>query len=286
MTSISANTTCFTTSVSAIRSSEPGVFIRGAYDGDASGRIKPILQKLSGMTDWHEGVRIETLNSPVLDAKGLGFSSSAGAAMTLACYNLFQGGSLDAKGLSKVARLFSASSSRSFVGGFARLHAGKDDEDTYAERIAGQDVMDLRMVIVPLPISVKTDQMHREAETSPFFEARVEAARRRCDQIERSILRNDLKELGELVEKDTLELHGLSMTGQSNTILMTEDSLRIIRRVRELRSDGVDAYFSMDTGPSVFINTSAEYQESVAEAMKKMGYDVYLSSVGDGARAI
>ncbi|MDG7026826.1 MAG: diphosphomevalonate decarboxylase, partial [Nitrososphaerota archaeon] len=142
------------------------------------------------------------------------------------------------------------------------------------------------MVIVPLPSRVRTEDAHREVLTSPFFKARVESAQRRCEEMQKAILGNDLDQLGRLAERDTLELHALTMTGDSGLVIMTEDSVRIIRRVRELREEGAKAYYSMQTGPSVFINTSERDQERVMKAVQKLGYRAYPSEVGGEAKIL
>jgi mevalonate pyrophosphate decarboxylase len=146
--------------------------------------------------------------------------------------------------------------------------------------------MDLRMVIVPLPSRVRTEDAHKEVLTSPFFKARVESATRRCDEMEKAILGNDIDTLGTLAERDTLELHSLTMTGENMLIIMTADSLRIIERVRGMRGEGLKAYFSMQTGPSVFVNTTDKDQKKVKEALEKMGFKAYLSEVGEEARIL
>jgi mevalonate pyrophosphate decarboxylase len=56
--------------------------------------------------------------------------------------------------------------------------------------------------------------------------------------------------------------------------------------VRQLRDNGVKAYFSMQTGPSVFINTSEEDESKVLSSITKLGYKAYLSKVGGAARII
>jgi mevalonate pyrophosphate decarboxylase len=146
--------------------------------------------------------------------------------------------------------------------------------------------MDLRMVIVPLTSRVKTEDAHREVLTSPFFKARVDSAQRRCEEMQAAILGNDVEVLGRLAERDTLELHALTMTGESGMVIMSEDSLRIIHKVRELRSSGVRAYFSMQTGPSVFVNTDEKDQGAVLKAVEKLGYRAYLSGVGGEASLV
>jgi len=280
--SISVNTTCMKTEAQFDDVRRGGVFIRGRRSDSANERLKAVVSSLRpGMDVAH--FRIDSRNVPSSRAKGIGYSSSAGAALTLLLHNRLVGGRPDMLSLSRTARLFAASASRSLVGGFSRLYAGVDDAGTYAKKFADQRDMDLRMVIVPLPSKVRSEDAHREVLTSPFFKARIESAQKRCDEMERAILGNDLDALGILAERDTLELHSLTMTGENRLIIMTEDTLRVIGRVKELREGGTKAYFSMQTGPSVFINTSEKHEQNVLRAIQKLGYRTYLSGVGGEA---
>lgn len=277
--SISVNTTSMKTEAEITDSKKGGVYIEGRRNESANGRLQAVVERMAPgkkVVDF----RIDSRNVPSGKAKGIGYSSSAGAALTLLCHRLLVGGEPDLTALSKTARLFAASASRSLVGGFSRLYAGKDDDSTYSERFADSRDMDLRMVIVPLPSRVRTEDAHREVLTSPFFKARVEVAQKRCEEMQKAILGNDLEKLGRLAERDTLELHSLTMTGESGMIIMTEDTLRIINKVKELRENGAKAFYSMQTGPSVFINTDEKNEEAVLRAVQKMGYKAYLSRVG------
>lgn len=283
--SISVNTTSMKTVAEITDERKGGVFIEGRPSEAATKRLVPIVSKFrrsAEVTDF----RIDSRNLPSGDAKGIGYSSSAGAALTLLCQRLLVGADSDLRELSRTARLFAASASRSLVGGFSRLYAGKDDQGTYAEKFGDAEDLDLRMVIVPLPSRVRTEDAHKEVLTSPFFKARVESATRRCDEMEKAILGNDLDTLGTLAERDTLELHSLTMTGENRLIIMTEDSLRIIERVRGMRREGLKAYFSMQTGPSVFVNTTDKDQRKVKGALEKLGFKAYLSGVGEEARIL
>lgn len=281
--SISVNTTSMMTKATITDRRRGGVFIEGRQNPPANARLAEVVASLkpsASVTDF----RVDSRNIPRGRPKGIGYSSAAGAALTMLAHRLLVGGEVDLKILSRTARLFAASASRSLVGGFSRLYVGRDDESTYAEKFASAREMDLRMVIVPLSSKVRTEDAHREVMTSPFFQARLESAQRRCDEMEKAILGNDLKTLGILAEKDTMELHSLTMTGESRMMIMTQDSLRIMERVRQLRDDGADAYFSMQTGPSVFINTSEKYEETILKGVKRLGYKAYLSGVGGEAR--
>ena len=212
--SISVNTTCMKTEATITDTKKGGVFVNGVATESANQRLGAVLQSLAP-TRKVASFRIDSTNVPSGRAKGIGYSSSAGAALTLLCQALFVGGAPHMKELSRSARLFAASASRSLVGGFSRLYAGRTDEATFAERFADAKDMDLRMVIVPLPSKVRTEDAHREVLTSPFFEARVKSGQRRCDEMEKAIRGNDLQSLGVLAERDTLELHALTMTGES-----------------------------------------------------------------------
>lgn len=283
--SISVNTTSMKTEASISDTNNGGVFTEGEANESANARLQGVFASLHPGRKV-EDFRIDSRNIPMARAKGIGYSSSAGAALTLLAHRVLVGDGPDLRALSRTARLFAASASRSLVGGFSRLYAGKDDEGTFAERFADGRDMDLRMVIVPLTSKVRTEDAHKEVLTSPFFKARVGSAQKRCDEMQKAILGNDLDTLGKLAEKDTLELHSLTMTGDNSLIIMSEDSLRIIHKVRELRGAGVRAYFSMQTGPSVFINTDPRGEGRVLREVEKLGYRAFLSGVGGEARLV
>lgn len=280
--SISVNTTSMFTEATITDQERGGIFIDGRSVPSANSRLGPVLTRIQPGASV-QGFRIDSRNLPSGNPKGIGYSSSAGAALTVLVSRLFRSGDPDMKDLSRTARLFAASASRSLVGGFSRLYAGKDDESTYAERFADSKTMDLRMVIVPLPSPVRTEDAHREVLSSPFFAERLKTAQKRCDEMERAILGADLAALGVLAEKDTMELHAVTMTGESRMVVMSEDTIRIMRKVRQMREDGLEAYFSMQTGPSVFINTSEKDQARVRDEISRMGYAAHLSGVGGEA---
>jgi phosphomevalonate decarboxylase len=283
--SISVNTTSLYSEVRVTEGAgESRLLVGGMKNDDALRRLEPVSQRLTGRRFEDLGLEIDSKNMPGVEGKGLGFSSSAGAALTFAINRAVNKGAPDMKDLSRVSRLFAASASRTIVGGFSRLYAGQGDEDTYSERIADEKDLPLRTVIVPLPSTVRTETAHEEVESSPFFKARIESASKRCDLVEKAIRGGDLAKLGELVEQDTMELHSVTMTGKNHMIVMSADTINVITKVRELRSNSVQAYFSMQTGPSVFINTNEEDEQKVKRAMTKIGYRTLKSSVGKEAR--
>jgi len=249
-------------------------------------RVLAVINRVRDLAGIEDGCHVRTENHPKIKAKGLGFSSAAGAAIAAAAYkaaSLDRVYGWDLRLLSRIARLLAGSACRSVVGEYAKWTAGSGDEDSYAVRIAGPTDLDIRFVIVPLWLDLSTETAHREAETSPFLHARIESANKRCMELERAIKDGDFKRFGELVERDTLELHAVTMTGERGTILMTRESLKVIRIVRRLRGEGLPAYFSMQTGPTVYVNTLPEYVGEVEGALIREGFRTLVSGVGGGA---
>lgn len=251
-------------------------------------RVISVIDRVRSLAGIEERVRVVTENQPKVRAKGMGYSAAAGASIAKAALHAAGLRELaeDPRFLSRVARLLAGSACRSAVGKFARWYAGTSDEDSYAEAFADERDMDLRFVIVPLHADIATEDAHREAETSPFFRERIRTANERCDRVVRAIKDGDFDALGRLVERDSLELHAITMTGDSGLIPVTPDSLRVISVVKSLRARGIPAYYSMQTGPTVYVNTLPEHVEEVELELRGAGYFTLVSGVGGGATVI
>jgi mevalonate pyrophosphate decarboxylase len=114
--SISVNTTCLYSEVKVTEEREAKLFVAGEENKDALRRLQAVSQRLTGKAFEELGLRIDSKNMPGVDGKGLGFSSSAGAALTFAINHAVNKGTPDLKELSKISRLFAASASRTIVG--------------------------------------------------------------------------------------------------------------------------------------------------------------------------
>src|SRR2546428_8426817 len=78
--SISVNTTSMTTKATLTDPwSSHGVYIEGRYSESATRRLQPVIEKLTG-GGTGEGFRIDSTNLPRLNAKRLGYYSSAAGA--------------------------------------------------------------------------------------------------------------------------------------------------------------------------------------------------------------
>ena len=242
-------------------------------------RILTVLNELRTLSDCKDKMKIVSENS-IKEGKGLGFSASGFAALGLAASKALEL-SLEYITLSEIVRLGAGSATRSLAGGYALWYANKNGK-SYADQIAPHDSLDLSMVIVPISSKVKTDEAHKEVLGSPLFVQRLKRIRGLIETMKRAIYLKDVAVVNRLSEEDTLNLHATTMTGNDHMILWEPETLMVIKEVIAMRSEKLSAWYSMDTGPSVFINTFTRNAEKIASRIKNLGFDkVIISKVGD-----
>jgi len=101
-------------------------------------------------------------------------------------------------------------------------------------------------------------------------------------EMKKAIGKGDTATIGRLAEEDTLNLHAITMTGKSHMLLWEPDTIRVVRKLINERNDGVQAWYSMDTGPSVFINTRKENSRTIAKCLTEIGFkNVVVSEIGE-----
>jgi diphosphomevalonate decarboxylase len=241
-------------------------------------RVETVTEKLKKLAGFSGGLKVVSENS-LTAGKGLGFSASAFAALGLATSKAL---SLDLPNvsLSEIVRLGAGSSTRSLAGGFSIWYANKAGR-SYAEQLNSPKNMDFSMVIVPIDSNVRTDEAHAEVLSSCLFNARLKNIDNLLERMKKAIRKGDTAKIGRLAEEDTLNLHAITMTGKSHMILWEPDTVRIIKEIIRMRREGTQAWYSMDTGPSVFINTHKRNTAKIVERLHNMGFkNVLASSVG------
>jgi phosphomevalonate decarboxylase len=242
------------------------------------GRVEVVLNKLRSISGYSGCFKVVSRNS-ITGGKGLGFSASGFAALgTAACTALDFG--IDYVSLSEMVRLGAGSATRSLAGSFAIWYADKKGK-SYAEPLVEPEAVDLGMVIVPIPSSVRTDEAHSEVLSSPLFKARLKHLAKLIKEMEEAIKTKDVATIGRLAEEDSLNLHASTMTGKAHMVLWEPETVRIIKEVQRMRREGVPAWYSVDTGPSVFVNTYTNYVENVADRLRSLGFlNIMKSKVG------
>ena len=238
-------------------------------------RVEVVLNKLKNMTDYSGHFKVVSQNS-ITGGKGLGFSASGFAALgTAACVAL--NFDIDYISLSELVRLGAGSATRSLAGSFAIWYANKNRR-SYAEQMVKPETVDLGMIIAPIPSSIRTNEAHSEVLSSPLFKARLKHVARTIKKMEEAIKTGNIATIGRLAEEDSLNLHASTMTGKAHMMLWEPETVHIIKEVQKMRREGIPAWYSIDTGPSVFVNVFTSYVETVADRLRELGFPNVISS--------
>jgi diphosphomevalonate decarboxylase len=189
-----------------------------------------------------------------LASSASGFAALAKALNELCNLNLSQ------KELSILARRGSGSACRSIYDGFVIWHRGEkaDGSDSYAEQLFPRDHWP-ELKIVPIIISKEKkkicsrEAMRQTITDSPIYKDWVERSEARIQPMIDAIENRDFHALGELAERDALEMHECMRSAHIDYFL--PETYRCIEHVQKLRKEGMPCYVTIDAGPNVKIIT-------------------------------
>ena len=253
-------------------------------DGRAAERLRPVVDHVRELAGVDDRVRLESVNDFPTNI-GFGSSSSgfAAAAVALCAAADLE---LSRPAMSTVARRGSASAARAVTGAFSQLHTGLDDADCRAERLETPLEDGLRVVAAEVPAFKHTEAAHREAAESHMFQGRMAHVHGQVAEARDALQRGDFDAAFELAEHDSLSLAATTMTGPAGWVYWQPRTVEIFNAVRELRDEGLPVYFSVDTGASVYVNTTVEHVDRVEGVVADCGVDTRVWEVGGPARIL
>lgn len=197
---------------------------------------------------------------------GLGSSSSGFAALAMAAAAAY-GWNATPQELSEVARLGAGSASRAVTGGVSEWV--NEGSRSYSRLLAGpEQLRDWRIIVPLVQHEEPTENVHAEVTTSPLFDARLKYIEGPLAEMRIAAKTGKVAAIAPIAERDTLNLHAITMTAASGHITWMPPTLEVIHRVRRLRKQGVPVWFSIDTGATAYLNTDAAHEEQVAKAME------------------
>jgi diphosphomevalonate decarboxylase len=229
--------------------------LNGAERSDQLERVSrclDLVRKLAG-TDTKAEVWSNN-NFPTgagLASSASGFAALVGAAtaaLDLDC---------PSRELSILARRGSGSAARSVFGGFVEMYKGieGDGSDSFAEPLAEAGHWPLKVLVA---ITAKGEKavgsgpgMSLSAETSPYYKEWVSAHPADLDVARRAIAARDFESLVDVSEWSCLKMHAAAMSTVPPLVYWNGATVDCLNRVRELRSDGVPVFFTIDAGPQV-----------------------------------
>ena len=213
---------------------------------------------------------------------GLGASASGFAALATAACDAADL-HLTLQEISVIARRGAGSATRSVTGAYSRWKAGFEDDESYAYQIMSEDFQ-MGIVIALIPAFKYTENAHRAVLTSPFFHSRLAFVHGALAEMENAIKKKDIRRIGALAERDSLILHGITMTSVDEMMLWMPETVKVILEVRKMRAEGIPAYFSIDTGATVYVNTEPRFVTKVQQGIKGIGIKTITCGVGGSAR--
>lgn len=257
------------------------------------------LRRTSRFLDLIRAIKKTTLKARVHSvnnfptAAGLASSASGFAALTVAASEAL-GLKFSPKEWSVLARQGSGSAARSIFGGLVEMHTGQlpDGSDAFAEPLAPPDYWDLRLLIGITSARPKkigsTEGMNRSRETSPYYRAWIESQSADLQEMREAIRQKDFQKLGELSEHSCLKMHALALSSRPGILYWNAITIDAMHAVRELRSKGVAAYFTIDAGPQIKVLCLPENEVRVRDMLRSInGIErIVVNKPGNGVQIL
>ena len=255
-------------------------------DGRGAERIRHVTDFVRELAGIDHRVRFESENTFPTNI-GFGSSSSGFAAAAMGLSEA-AGLELTRPEISTIARRGSSSAARAVTGAYSNLSAGMNDQDCRSERLAVADNLesDLRIVAGMVPSYKETEAAHKEAADSHMFQARLAHIHEQIATMRDALREGSFDRAFELAEHDSLSLAAATMTGPAGWVYWQPRTIEIFNTVRELRDGGLPVYFSVDTGASVYVNTTDDHVDEVESAIADCGVETRVWEVGGPAQVL
>ncbi len=160
------------------------------------------------------------------------------------------------------SRLASGSASRSLYPGFTlwgkteHLNSSSDDYATTLNFIHPifNDLQDSILIVDSKQKKVSSSEGHRLMENHPYKDARIKQANDHTHELIRALKEGDFKTFERICEIEALGLHSLMMSSKPSYVLMGENSIKIIDKIREFRlKTNLNLCFTLDAGPNIHL---------------------------------
>ncbi len=252
------------------RGVEPECFFEGGRNPVFEKRISAYLEDIMPYFPFlgKLKLRIETRNTFPHSA-GMASSASGFSALALCICTLEEkvsGRPGDADFFRKascMARLGSGSASRSVYGGYSgwgRVKGLNCFSDQFAVPVALKassvfsTLYDAVLLVSTGPKEVSSSRGHELMHNHPFAKARYVQAGENFINLLRSLESGDVPAFIRIVENEALSLHALLYSSDPGFILLREDSLAILTKIREFRrKTGSFLTFTIDAGPNIHL---------------------------------
>ena len=266
---------------------EDDVLVVNGQDGNAMlARVSSCLDNVAGCDRLAARVT-SNCNFPI--AAGLASSASAFAALVVAADAAYDQALNRAQQASLAGRT-SGSAARSLLGGFVELE--NDRDDIAVNSLLDAEEWPLKVVVAitePGPKLVGSgDAMEISRKTSPFYDRWVEQQAADLTQARAAVADRNFSKLALVAEHNCLKMHSVMWGSRPPMIYWNSATLACMQSIRDLQSQGVGVFFTIDAGPQVKAICAAEDAPAVRQALATTAgvVDVMVSGLGAGARLV
>jgi len=228
------------------------------------------IRKLAGIST---SVKVSSKNN-FPSGTGLSSSASGFAALTLAATKA-AGLNLSEKELSILARQGSGSACRSIPSGFVEWLDGDTSDTSYAVSLYPPDywdLVDIVAIVTSDPKEVSTTDGMNGLKKSPFYQTRLLGMKDKINLCKEALKNKDFEKLGELSESEALEMHAVMITQKPALIYWTSGTLQLMKLVQIWRREGIQCYFTINTGQNIHILTFPKFKDLVQKKIENLDF--------------
>ena len=229
-------------------------------------RVVEHLNRIRSLAELNYRAKVVSKNN-FPTGTGLSSSASGFAALTLAA-SYAAGLSLSEKELSTLARLGSGSACRSIPDGFVEWLPGETNETSYSVSLYPPDywnIVDVVAIVSKNKKETPTTEGQKLARSSPFLRVRLERIKEKIILIKKYMQEKNFSAFGELLEQEALELHAIMLTSNPPLIYWLPATIGVMHAVQKWRKDGLEVYFTVNTGQDIHLICQKQDANKVAE---------------------
>ncbi|HSW97142.1 MAG TPA: diphosphomevalonate decarboxylase [Candidatus Saccharimonadales bacterium] len=247
------------------------VMFNGKQEPEINNRALKHIDRIRKLANITTRVKIVTENN-FPTSTGLSSSASGFAALSLAGAKA-AGLDLSERELSILARQGSGSASRSIPDGITEWLDGERSEESYAVSLYPPEYWDLVDIVAVVSTSKKdinTTEGHQLASTSPFFATRLSLINDKIALVKKYMQEKNFTKFGELIESEALEFHAILITSTPSLLYWFPQTIRVMKYVKKLRTEGIEVYFTINTGQDIHVICQKKDAEIVTKRLEEI----------------
>ncbi len=263
------------------------VVIDGVVHDKATARVSKHLDRIRAIAKTNLRAKVVSKNS-FPSSTGLSSSASGFAALTKAAVDALSL-NLSEQELSILARQGSGSAARSIPDGFVEWVKGSTSDSSYAYSLYPSEHWKLHDVVVIVSDekkSVSSEEGQILAETSVFYEARMNYIEQKLSEAKEAVKKKDFERLGVLAEREAFEMHAIMLTSWPPLVYWTEATIVFIKQIHAWRKQGLPVYLTLNTGQDIHVLCEEQTVNRLQTFLRDLPYvkQISINTPSVGAR--